>query len=146
MKLTTLALIVGSVTLGASYATVRAQQSAPASVLAGVFTAEQAKLGEMVYNDTCSACHGPMLAGGDLAPPLAGNDFIAGWKDMTVGDLLDKIEMTMPSNAPGSLMPMQYANVLAYVLNYNKYPAGRMELPTSPAPLKAVKMAAPPQQ
>jgi hypothetical protein len=51
MKLTTLALIVGSVTLGASYATVRAQQSAPASVLAGVFTAEQAKLGEMVYNE-----------------------------------------------------------------------------------------------
>ena len=25
---------------------------------------------------------------------------------MTVGDLLDKIEMTMPSNAPGSLMPV----------------------------------------
>ena len=145
MKLITFALIVGSVTLGASYATVRAQQSAPASVLAGVFTAEQAKLGEMVYNDACSPCHGPMLAGGDLAPPLAGNDFIAGWKDMTVGDLLDKIEMTMPSNAPGSLMPMQYASVLAYVLNYNKYPAGPMKLPSDPAPLKAVKMAAPPQ-
>jgi hypothetical protein len=51
MKLTAFAFVVGWVTLGVSHATLRAQQPAPASVRAGVVTAEQAKLGEMVYNE-----------------------------------------------------------------------------------------------
>jgi hypothetical protein len=62
---------------------------------------------------------------------------------MTAGELIDKISMDMPSNAPGTLKPDQYADVMAYVLSVNKYPAGKTPLPTTSATLKAVKMLEP---
>src|SRR5262245_3378484 len=145
MKITSSALfVVAFAALGAAYTTVRAQQ--PASVLDGVYTAAQAKRGEKVYSDTCGVCHGPKLGGTDTGgPTLTGPDFVNGWKDMSLGALLNKINMDMPSNAPGTLEPQQYADSLAYVLSVNKYPAGMTELPTDPSALKAVKMAAPPK-
>jgi hypothetical protein len=51
--------------------------------------------------------------------------------------------MDMPSSAPGSLNPDQYADVLAYLLSVNKYPAGQTEIAKDGAGLKSVKMAAP---
>ena len=54
-----------------------------------------------------------------------------------------KISQDMPSSPPGTLTPEQYADVLAYVLNVNKYPAGSAEIPKDGANLKAVKMGAP---
>ena len=130
--------------LAASYSTVRAQQ--PASVLDGVYTDAQAERGKKVYGETCTVCHGATLKGSDIGgPPLLGPDFINGWKAMSLGALLNKINMDMPSNAPGTLMPEQYADVLAYVLSVNKYPAGMKELPIDPVALKPVRMAEPPK-
>ena len=132
--------------LAVSYSTVRAQQPAAKSVLDGIYTDAQATRGDKVYADNCAVCHGPKLAGTDTAgPPLAGADFTNGYKDMSAGALLNKISMDMPANAPGTLTPEQYADVMAFVLNVNKYPAGQTELPTDAAALKAVKMAAPPK-
>jgi len=133
---------LGFTMLAAGYSTLGAQQ--PASVLDGTYTAEQAKRGEKVYSDSCGTCHGEKLMGTDAGgPPLSGPDFISGWKDMSVGALLNKINMDMPSNAPGTLTPEQYADVLAYIFSINKYPAGEKELPTDAVALKPVKMAAP---
>src|SRR5262245_45591973 len=145
MKKTPIALFVAGVTMfAAAFSTVRAQQAG--SVMDGVYTAAQAKRGEKVYTDTCGVCHGPKLGGTDTGgPTLTGPDFVNGWKDMSLGALLNKINMDMPSNAPGTLEPQQYADSLAYVLSVNKYPAGMTELPTDPSALKAVKMAAPPK-
>jgi len=64
---------------------------------------------------------------------------------MTVGALFAKISSDMPSSAPGTLKPEEYADVLSFVLSSNKYPAGMTELPTDPAALKGVKMAAAPK-
>jgi mono/diheme cytochrome c family protein len=145
MKITSSAfLLLGFSVLAGSYPTLRAQQ--PASVLDGVYTDAQAERGKKVYDDTCTVCHGPTLKGSDIGgPPLSGPDFINGWKAMSLGALLNKVNMDMPSNAPGSLMPAQYADVLAYVLSVNKYPAGMTELATDPATLKPVRMAEPPK-
>ena len=145
MKITSsLLFVLGFTTLAASYSTVRAQ--APASVLDGVYTDAQAKRGATVYKDTCEPCHGAKLTGTDAGgPTLVGADFINGWKDMSLGALLNKVNMDMPSNAPGTLTPEQYADVLAYVLSANKYPVGQKELPTDAVALKPVKMAAPPK-
>lgn len=130
--------------LAVASSSVRAQQPAPRSVLDGVYTDAQAMRGDKVFADTCATCHGPKLMGTDTGgPPLAGKEFISGWKDMSVGALLNKISMDMPSNAPGTLTPEQYADTLAYVLSVNKYPAGQTELPTDPVALKLVKMAEP---
>ena len=45
---------------------------APASVLAGAYTAEQAKRGQDVYTKECAACHGDTLAGMDPIPAARG--------------------------------------------------------------------------
>jgi hypothetical protein len=34
----------------------------------------------------------------------------------------------MPQNAPGKLTKQQNADILAYVLSFNKFPAGKTEL------------------
>jgi S-disulfanyl-L-cysteine oxidoreductase SoxD len=113
-------------------------------VLDGIYTEAQAMRGDKVYAENCATCHGPKLAGTDTAgPSLSGPDFTNGWKDMTAGALLSKINTDMPSNAPGTLTPEQYADVMSFVLSVNKYPAGQTELPTDANALKAVKMAAP---
>ena len=135
-------LVVGFTMLAGAYSTVRAQQ--PKSVLDGIYTEAQAMRGDKVYAENCAVYHGPKLAGTDTAgPSLSGPDFTNGWKDMSAGALLSKINTDMPSNAPGTLTPAQYADVMSFVLSVNKYPAGQTELPTDPNVLKAVKMAAP---
>jgi mono/diheme cytochrome c family protein len=135
-------LVVGFAALAGAYSTVQAQQAK--SVLDGIYTEAQAMRGDKVYAENCATCHGPKLAGTDTAgPSLSGPDFTNGWKDMTAGALLSKINTDMPSNAPGTLTPEQYADVMSFVLSVNKYPAGQTELPTDANALKAVKMAAP---
>ena len=147
MKITSSAPLFLSFTLCAAavaVSSVGAQQ--PASVLAGIYTTAQSARGQKVYAEKCVTCHGDKLQGTDTAgPTLSGADFINGWKDMTVAALLAKISGDMPSDAPGSLKPEEYAEVLAFVLSSNKYPAGSAELPTDPSALKAVKMAAAPK-
>jgi cytochrome c len=137
-------ILLGFTMLGASYSTVRAQ--APKSVLDGVYTEEQAKRGEKVYADSCATCHGPMLEGTPVAgPTLAGPDFTNDWKNMNLGALQDKVNNDMPFNAPGSLTPEQYSDVLAYLLRFNKYPDGKTELPIDPAAIKLIRMVEPPK-
>src|SRR5437588_3779858 len=142
MTKTSSALLILSIgLLGSAYSSVQAQ--APASVLDGIYTTAQAERGKKVYDETCVGCHGPKLEGGASGPTLSGPDFTSGYKDGSAGALLNKISQDMPSNAPGSLEPQQYADVFAYVLSVNKYPAGQTEAPKEPAELKNVKMAAP---
>jgi quinoprotein glucose dehydrogenase len=99
---------------------------APASVAAGVYTAEQAKRGATLYAENCAGCHGDNLAGNDPIPALSGADFQGRWKN--VGELFDKTSTSMPAMAPGSLTGAQVADVIAHMLAVNKYPAGTTEL------------------
>jgi mono/diheme cytochrome c family protein len=134
-------VVLGIALLGSGYSSVGAQ--APAGVNDGIYTAAQAERGKAVYAMTCAGCHGEKAEGGASGPTLSGPDFTNGYKDGSAGALLTKISQDMPSNAPGSLEPQQYADVFAYVLSVNKYPAGQTEAPKDPAALKGVKMAAP---
>ena len=47
-------------------------------------------------------------------PPLAGADFLMNWQGKTLGDLYEKTQTTMPATAPGTLMPAQVADILAF--------------------------------
>jgi mono/diheme cytochrome c family protein len=94
----------------------------------GVYTDDQAKRGEAVYHKECALCHGDMLTGGESAPPLTGGGFQANWNGLTLGDLFDRIRKTMPLSAPGRLTRPQGADVLAFMLSVNKFPAGKTEL------------------
>ena len=135
-----LILGLGIALLGTAYSSVQAQAM---SVLDGIYTAAQAERGKAVYAMNCAGCHGEKQEGGNAGPTLSGPDFTNGYKDGSAGALLTKISQDMPSSAPGSLEPQQYADVFAFVLSVNKYPAGQTEAPKDPADLKNVKMAAP---
>ena len=46
----------------------------------------------------------------------------------------------MPQDGPGSLSPAQYADVLAFMLNKNKFPRGRIELPADLDGLRTIRI------
>src|SRR5262245_45363934 len=80
----------------------------------GVYSEAQARRGETLYKDKCSGCHGPELMGADTAPPLTGPEFNAGWNDQTADDLEERIRISMPADAPGSLSRQDATAVLAF--------------------------------
>jgi mono/diheme cytochrome c family protein len=141
MKKAVAILSVGAFLLSMAYVTVSAQ--ATRSVNEGVYTAEQAKRGEAVYKEQCSACHGDNLEGSGPMPPLAGKDFLANWQGKTVGDLFEKTSTTMPATAPGSLTPDQAADVISYLLSKDSFPAGSAALESKVEPLQQIKIDAP---
>jgi quinoprotein glucose dehydrogenase len=105
----------------------------------GVYTEAQAKRGEGLYSQYCASCHGPELTGGEMAPGLTGGEFRANWNDLSVGDLFERIRVSMPQNAPGSLSRQQDADILAFVLLKGGFPAGQAELPTQTDVLNSIK-------
>src|SRR5215472_5961026 len=106
--------IVSLVVCGALYSNLHAQSSK--SVWDGVYTADQAKQGQALYNESCSSCHGDTLMGGESAPALAGGEFLSNWNGLTLGDLFERIRKTMPLDKPGKLSREVNADILAYVL------------------------------
>ena len=90
---------------------------------AGSYSAAQATRGKQLYSDQCLACHGEMLEG-VVGPPLTGGDFLTDFGGHPVADLIQKIQGTMPQQAPGTLTRPQATDLAAYVLQFNKYPAG----------------------
>jgi len=129
------------VTLLGLRATVHAQPPTK-SVWEGVYTEDQAKRGGPMYSEFCASCHGPELMGGEMAPPLASGDFLSGWDGLTVGDLFERIRISMPQNAPGSLSGQQNADILAFMFSANRFPTGQTELSNSAMMLKAIKFEA----
>jgi cytochrome c5 len=113
------------------------------SVTQGVFTAAQATRGAAVYKENCSFCHGDDLKGSDVVPGLNDMAFWGYWSEKSVGDLFEKINTAMPATAPGSLTVAQTADVVAHILNTNKFPAGSVELSTKLDDLKPIMMAKP---
>ena len=134
-------LSVGGFLLSTAYVTVTAQ--ATKSVNEGVYTAEQAKRGEALYKENCSACHGDNLEGSGPMPPLAGKDFLENWQGKTVGDLFEKTSTTMPATAPGSLSPEQAADVISFLLSKDAYPSGSTALDSKMEPLLKIKIDSP---
>jgi quinoprotein glucose dehydrogenase len=109
------------------------------SIWDGVFSEAQATRGKALYSENCASCHGGELTGGEMAPPLAGGEFMAGWDGLTIGDLFERIRISMPQNAPGSLSGQQNADILAFMFSANKFPAGETELPKEAGILKQIK-------
>ena len=47
----------------------------------------------------------------------------------------------MPADAPESLKPQEYADLVAYLFSVNKFPAGETELPTNQEALEKIRIA-----
>jgi S-disulfanyl-L-cysteine oxidoreductase SoxD len=107
----------------------------------GVYTDEQASRGQGIYMERCATCHGAALQGG-AAPALAGADLARAWSAQPLSDLVGKIQNTMPANEPGKLTRQQTVEIVAYLLQAGKFPAGPSELAADDGALKLITFPA----
>lgn len=99
------------------------------SVWDGVYTEAQARRGEQRYMELCSICHGQDLGGIEESPSLKLGSFIYNWDGGSVGVLFQRIRKTMPLVEPSSISRKIKADILAYIMEENNFPAGDIELP-----------------
>ena len=97
-----------------------------ASVWDGVYQDAQATRGKDDYEYNCGSCHIHDLSGDTIkdVPPLTGPEFLETWNGKTVKELLEYISTNMPQGSRGSLPPNTVADITAYVLKFNQFPAG----------------------
>lgn len=128
------------VAAGVWYSALQAQPTR--SVWDGVYTEAQAQRGDALFDRECANCHGPAGAGGSMAPALVGPAFAANYDGQTVGDLFDRNRTSMPVGREGQLSAQQNADITAFMLQVNKFPAGAAELPAQSMTLKQINYIA----
>ena len=101
---------------------------------ASFYSAEQASRGERVFQLVCSECH--------TIDQFSGRTFMGPWNGAPVLELYSLIATTMPYDAPASLSPQLYVDLVAYVLATNELPGGGAELPADPAALSRLMIEA----
>lgn len=94
---------------------------AAAQAPAGVYSDQQAVVGEAWFRGYCLECHGPADMSNDV--------FKAKWHGRTAFDLFERLRTSMPDGAAGSLPRQTYADIVAYFLKLNGRPAGPSPLP-----------------
>jgi len=118
-------------------------QESSRSVRDGVFTEAQAHRGSEAFAQHCAPCHGTSLGGISEATSLVGGQFISDFDGLNLADLFDRIRTTMPLNYPGGLGREQYADILAFVLKSNGFPAGQNQLDHRSEYLSDIRFQAP---
>ena len=107
-------------TPAASPAPAASPSPAAAPARAGVYTQDQAGRGRTLFAGSCSSCH--------AASDFGGDSFIQRWGGESAAELFNFIRATMPQDAPGSLEPQQYADIIAFFFNASGMPSGSSEL------------------
>ena len=112
------------------------------SVWDGVYTVEQAQRGAPLYQQSCAECHGPDLAGGEMSPGLVGGEFVWNWNGLSVGDLFERLRVSMPQGMPNSVSRQEKADILAFLFEANDFPAGDTELASRTGMLAGINFLA----
>jgi mono/diheme cytochrome c family protein len=92
-----------------------------------LFTVDQASQGRIVFEQHCATCHGGDLRG-KIGPALIGPGLGSARDHTTVSIMFNVIAFEMPAGDPASLTRQNYADVMAYILQRNGYPAGAQKL------------------
>jgi mono/diheme cytochrome c family protein len=109
-----------------------AQSSTPATttVRSPVYTKDQAARGEKFFGQVCAKCHlfdGPVTKDG---PPLGGDVFFTKWDGKSVFEMAVGIRLNMPPDGSVFLEDDQTADLVAFILKSNGFPAGDRALAT----------------
>ena len=124
-----LALAAGAAGQGRGAApAVAADPALSRSINDGVYSDLQAERGRALYLAQCASCHGADLTGMGFAPGLAGTEFLSLWTGQSLRDLYSRTRTTMPEDMPGSLLPEETLDIVAYLLQVNDFPPGSEEL------------------
>jgi hypothetical protein len=70
------------------------------------------------------------MGGGENSPALVDEVFLTIWNGKTVGELVEYVRVTMPSDGPGKISRRHCIDMAAYLLSANGFPTGEHELPT----------------
>lgn len=84
----------------------------------GVYTEEQAEVGEALYEEHCLLCHDDKY----FRPVLKR------WEGQSMGVLFTVMSASMPENNPGFLSEKENADIMAYILSQSRYAPGDAEL------------------
>ena len=137
---TTLLLGIAGVTLIAATGIVLAQTGP--SIWDGAYTNAQADRGKQAYGQNCARCHGGALEGNDEIPALASAHLMVDFDGQTVGDLVQRIQTTMPMDNPGTLNAQTVADIASFILKSNNLPAGSTEVPADPSAQHTIRFEA----
>ena len=77
-----------------------------------------------------------------MSPGLVGGEFVWNWNGLAVGDLFERLRISMPQGEPGSVSRQEKADILAFLLEANDFPAGDMELANRTAMLAGINFLA----
>lgn len=105
------------------------------SVKDGVYTAAQAERGQTLYRAKCASCHAPNRFTDDF--------FYQSFAGKPLWEMFEVISDSMPEDDPGSMKKEEYADVIAYLLQLNKFPTGPADLPIEKDALSAITMEKP---
>ena len=95
-----------------------AANAEPRTVNDGVYTKDQAKVGEELYAAQCLICHDKKY----FRPVLKR------WEGQPLGILYTVMSTSMPESNPGFMTEKEYVDILAYILSLSRYSAGDTEL------------------
>ena len=84
------------------------------------YTDTQASRGDRFFEETCLSCHS--------SSEFRGRSFQRTWRGRSVADLYDEVVYTMPDDNPGGLPTQTYLDVIAYILQMNRFAEGDIEL------------------
>ncbi len=84
----------------------------------GVYTEDQADVGETLYAQHCLLCHDKKY----FRPVLKR------WEGQPIGILYTVMMTSMPENNPGFMTEKEYVDILAYILSLSRYAPGDTEL------------------
>jgi mono/diheme cytochrome c family protein len=90
----------------------------PRTVNDGVFTKDQAKVGEALYAEHCLLCHDKKYF----------RPILKRWEGQPIGVLYTVLSTSMPESNPGYLTEKEYVDILAYILSLSRYAPGDTEL------------------
>ena len=90
----------------------------PRTVNDGVYTKEQAKVGEALYAEHCLLCHDKKYF----------RPILQRWQGQPISVLFTVMSTSMPESNPGFLSEKENVDILAYILSLSRYAPGDTEL------------------
>lgn len=97
----------------------------------GVYSKEQATVGEQLYKDNCLMCHDKKYF----------RPVFKAWDGQSLGIIFTVMSASMPESNPGALPLQNYVDILAYILSLNRYPMGDAALSNEDEALNEIIIA-----
>ena len=128
--------VLGAATAGLAMAWGLAAQNGERTARDRVYSQEQAARGERLFESICMNCH-------EITEFTAAGAYLDDVEGKPLWETFDYVSAEMPEDDPASLLPEEYAAVLAYIFSVYGLPSGDAELPVDQASLEAITIVRP---